>query len=117
MTSQSQGKVPLALMKLAGLPPGALTLVSVTKISPFQVQQEITNSPDGVTLWAGSHLGVSSAWAWPSHIHPTSSLTGSIQKIFFSFFLFFSCLKQFLKFPEHSGPSHTQTDQALTQPY
>jgi hypothetical protein len=86
-------------MKLAGLPPGALTLVSVTKISPFQVQQEITNSPDGVTLWAGSHLGVSSAWAWPSHIHPTSSLTGSIQKIFFFFLSFFFLFKAVLKIP------------------
>lgn len=36
-------------MILTGLPVGALTLVSVTNIFPFQAQKETTHSPDGVT--------------------------------------------------------------------
>lgn len=75
-------------MTLAGLPPGALTLVCVTKFFPLQAQQETTNPPDGVTT-----VG----W-WPSQIllslgpnlviSITTSPSGLVQRAFSFFFPF-----------------------------
>lgn len=57
-------------MSLTGLPPGALTLVSVTNIFLFQAQQKTTHSPDGVTAVGWAILGSPHSGAQSSHLYP-----------------------------------------------
>lgn len=88
-------------MILTGLPAGALTLVSVTNIFPFQTQQETTHSPDGVTTagWWPSWILLSQG---PSLLTSTpTSWSALVQRIFS--FIFLSEVFSF-KHPEHSGP-------------
>lgn len=102
ITSQGKGEVPLALTNLTGLPPGALTLVSVTNIFPFQAQRETTNSPDGVTTlgwwpsWTPLSLGPSLLTSIPT------AWSSSVQRVFS--FIFPSEALFFFKYPEHSAP-------------
>ena len=99
-------------MILTGLPAGALTLVSITNIFPFQAQQETTHPPDGVTTvgWWPSWILLSQG---PSPLTSTpTSWSGLVQSIFpfiFPFEVFFLNTLSIL------APSHTWGDRAQTQ--